>query len=163
MNNTYIESFSMRDLFTLTGQTGLWRVKTIIRGLGISVVYRLTNPTKTVRVLTSNLSRIVDIRVAVVHKEKIHRMEDFIDPKMITVSIMFERMYDLSQYTTLDFDPIMFDRAATDTQHALMLSVVPSADVSKFLPFHFSKILRWYADLELAISMIEPEEILELS
>lgn len=163
MNNvTYIEPFTLRDLYTVSGQPGLWRIKNVLRMLGIAVMYKLTEPSKITRIKFGNLSQIDSTRVPVIHVERIHPIDGFVDPRMITLAIIFERMYDLSQHSTINFDPVQFDRLHTTDQHTIMLAVVPSADMRKFMPVQFSKILRWYADLELSLTMLEPvEEIYE--
>lgn len=151
----YIESFSLRELYTVTGQPGLWRVKSYSAAMGIAVMSKLTSPKQTVRCRTSDLSPIESIQIASTLPER-KAPKHFSDPNIITVATVFESIWNLKQASAHVRTAAEFESISKDIQASEILLVVPHADLGKFLPSHYVKILRWYADLELAMTMLEP-------
>lgn len=153
----YIESFSLRELYTVTGQPGLWRVKSYSAAMGIAVMSRLTNPKQTTRCRTSDLSPIESIRISTTLPER-KAPKHFSDPNVVTVATVFENIWNLKEAGTLVKSIAEFEACGKPEQESEILIVLPHADLSKFLPSHYTKILRWYSDLELAMTMLEPCE-----
>jgi len=151
-----IEPFSLREIFTVTGQPGLWRLKSYNQSMGIAVVFRLSNPKQTARTRTADIAPVESIRIATTLPDRKPPAGGFTDPNIVTVASVFENIWELKQSGTVIHSAAEFDASTRDVQEADMLLVVKHADLQKFLPSHFSKILKWYADLELAMSMMEP-------
>lgn len=152
----YIQSFSLREVFTVTGQPGLWKIKSYSSAMGIATMERLTNGKQIVRCRTTDLSPVESIRISTTTPERKPPHPAFTDPTIVTVATVFERIWDLEQSGTKIHRSAEFEKMRRDVQEMEMLLVVKDADLSQFLPTHFSKILKWYADLELAMSMLEP-------
>jgi hypothetical protein len=151
-----IEPFSLREVFTVSGQPGLWKIKSYSAAMGIAVMSKLVNPKQTVRAKTSDLSPIESIRISTTLPEFKPPPGGFSDPNIVTVATVFESIWNLKQSGSSVRSAAEFEACDKETQSSEILLVMQHADLSKFLPSHYVKILRWYADLETAMSMLEP-------
>lgn len=141
----YIESFSMRDVYTASGQPGLWHVRGVARAQGIATLSRIINPKERKTVLISTLASVEDIEIATVGEVRV-----YCGVRQTTkVSHIFERMYD-------NAPPDNFDTLPENEKIIVIKTYVPDADLNQFKATHFSKILKWYKELLQAVNMLEP-------
>lgn len=141
----YIESFSLRDAYTVQGQPGLWHVRGIARAQGLATVTRIINPKERKTVLISALASVEDIEIATVGEVRV-----YCGVRQATkVSHVMERMYD-------NPPPENFDALSETEKQSIILQYVPTADLAQFKPTHLSKIIKWFKELLKAIDLLEP-------
>lgn len=152
-----IKSFSLREIFTVHGQPGLWKLKSYSQTLGIGTIERLSNPKQTAKARGQDLSPVESVEISTTHEARRPPFPGATDPNIVTVATMFERLDEIynSDPGKIQFNSLLFDKMPKEAQRADMLVVVPNADLTKLLPSHFSKILRWYAELNIAITELE--------
>lgn len=143
MNNNYLPSFSIREVFTVASKPGLWRVKSVSRAAGIAVMYRLIDDKQIINARIADIGQVVNMSLL-----------SPTDKKMLSVSDVFDRIFDQENLGTNI--PDNFDGQSAEIQRDYMRLILHDIDSDGFKISYFSKMLKWYADLKLAMSKMEP-------
>ena len=141
-----MESFEIKELFAINGQSGLFKFKAKLRNNSI-MMERLIDPKQ--RLLIPNkdmakLSKIDNIGVYVTDQDDPVTLESVIE----TIYAMGDKGIEVPANLV-----VLGDRWATVED--FMEEVVPNHDRTKFKPYHMEKILKWYHEFVIALDMLD--------
>lgn len=141
-----MESFEIKDLYSLQGKPGLYLFKGAVKGG--HVFTRLTEPGKTI-VFRENVTKISDVGVYVgTDKEE-----------TVLLETVFERMYELTDKGIIIPDSLIHINDRWNDVSDFMEEIVPNYNKTEFKPYHMEKILKWYSEMVKALDMLTTEVV----
>jgi len=149
-----MEPFQVKDLYSITGNPGLWRVRRYVEKSRMGNFANLVDEFKTVTVSIDKVAKIDNIIIYTTDTNGVggqKKLEDVFGDIMT-----FEEKEKL---------PDNFSALSDVDKHLWMDKLVPGHDNSRFKPYHMDKIMKWYKELRAAIKILNEgiEDIDELN
>jgi hypothetical protein len=131
-----MEPFEIKNLFTINGNPGLWRLRRYMP-----------------KQRMANLSNLLDdFKTTTVHEDKIIKIDNWTihlrDGSQRKLEDVFDYIMGIKEPLPEDFSKL-----SADDKKLWMEKLVPNYDVA-FKSYHLERILKWYKDIMAAIAIL---------
>lgn len=150
-----MEDFEIKQLVAINGMPGLYKIKSSVNIKDSVLVERLTQPGALTPV-NYKRNQITPLNSVVIYLKPDTVSVDTLgssDKKTVPVERVIERLYELE----LEGEAIPPNMASVPIAEDFMELVVPNYDNTVFKKYHMDKILKWYAEISVALEMLENE------
>jgi hypothetical protein len=139
-----MEPFEIKELLTVKGKPGLWRmIKFISAGKPMVRVKNLIDETETT-VKLGDVAAIKNFQIFLT------------DGKKMTLEAVFDAMMILAERNELpDLDG--FEKLSPEDKTKVMRLIIPTHDDEQFKHYHMAKIIKWYKDLDKALDILNAD------
>jgi len=141
-----MESFEIKDLLTVKGKPGLWK---LVKYVPAAKMARVQNLNDESMFATTNLKDIVALKNYRIFLK---------DGKEIVLETIFESMMTMCVAGDLKKEDLdSYETMSEEDKTKMMDKIVPNYDEAQFKSYHLSKIIKWYKEIDKALEVFAAE------
>ena len=141
-----MDSFEIKDLLTVKGKPGLWKLVAWIPSSKMVRVKNLTND--------DIVATVKGVDVAAINDYKIYLTNGEMSLENVFNFIM--EMEEKGEVSTEELDS--YEKLSEVKKTDMMKKLVPDYDENQFKHYHLTKIIKWYKELVKALDMFEEDQ-----
>lgn len=136
-----MEPFEIKDLLTVRGKPGLWRLVTLLKGR----MARIKNLLDEKNCATVKASEVVAINSYTI----------FLKDGEISLEKAIDNILEMEEKGLVTREEISsYDKLSDYAKEDMMKKLVPNYDENKFKHYHLSKLTKWYIEIVKALDLL---------